>query len=147
RVDAKYRRSATYNSASDRRRVEARCRASSRGLRLGLIDHDRNHIFRVVGRERSQESVEAGIVGVATVDDLVGGTCLPAHIVAGHFRTLARALLHIQTIEIADLGTGVGRDYLPRDLGSLFLGAGQERRRDELAPIDHGARSNSRLKW
>src|SRR5690606_41496678 len=145
RVDAKYRRSATYNSASDRRRVSARCRASSRGLRLRLIAHDGYHIFRIVGRERSQESVEAGIVGVATVDDFIGGTCLPAHIVAGHFRTLARALLHIQTIEVADLGTGVGRDYLLRDLFTLFLGARQARPLLQLAALNLRGRNHHRL--
>src|SRR4029079_3793245 len=97
RGDDEHRRDPADGAADHRRDVPPGRGETVRVLgRLGLVEHDDDHIARVIHREHTREARDVDGLAVAAVDQLLRGAGLATDTVAGRIGFAAGALHHHQ---------------------------------------------------
>src|SRR6185312_495470 len=79
--------------------------------RLRLVQHDQQLVARLVGRDDGGESGEHALLGVAAVDDLLGGAGLSADVVALDVGLARGADLGVEPHQETHLLRGLGFDH------------------------------------
>src|SRR6516165_405719 len=137
RFDPQKRRNAGNHVAAGRHRVPAGSNETVSFLqRLRLVQHDQKLVFGTVGRQDRGERGEHALLGIMSVDDLLGGAGLAADIVAGDIRLPRRADLGIEPHQEAHLLRRFRLDHALGNLHGFLLGALHEGRWNQIATVD-----------